>query len=267
MILYYQRLLKHSKKEEEKMKGKYIIPVLCLTLLCGCTEQNTTVAEVTPTPEVTATPEIRGNQEKRADITVDYKGYEKLVGYSFKMAPAIDEASIVFADGKTKEEQVFDVCSGCFEKIKAELDSIDVLYIRFDELYVSDVYEDARLYEKPVHLDAILDDKEIIDEWKSLVKDASLKLNGTYKYGDTEKYTGETTTIIFCAANSGEVKELFSNQGNYYCNSPAPVTSFKFSSEEKKKQFENLIVKIGRLAVEKCDKALAEPGNYPYLTN
>ena len=38
------------------MKGKYIIPVLCLTLLCGCANQNTTVAEVTPTPDVTEVP-------------------------------------------------------------------------------------------------------------------------------------------------------------------------------------------------------------------
>lgn len=244
---------------------KFLIPVLCLFLLCGCAEQNgDSTAEVTPTPEVTATPKPTEKTENNSDTWLAYEDYNSVVKYKFKSSPIFDGSKVELNTSKPKEEQVLDACKKAFDEVKQNLDKIDRLYIHFE--YLENGMNLGEVLTS-IDFDAILDDKDIVDEWKSLVGEAELVMNPEYVYGDEEKYSGVGAKTVFCADISGEVKELFENNGNYYCSSPLPVTKLKFATEEKTAAYRELCDKIYNLAVEKYNKALAEPGNYPYLTD
>lgn len=158
------------------------------------------------------------------------------------------------------------MCNEYFNYIKQNLDKIDVLYLYFPDLYTENYWGFNGC---GVSMCAVLDDEELLNEWKTLVKDAELQLSRNYKYGDKTVYTGgiERPGVRFSANISGEIRQLYFNQGNYYCQCQMPVMSFKFSSDEMKGRYTALLRKLNELAGERYEKAFAEPGNYPYLTN
>lgn len=246
----------------KKLRKITAIAVLCPALLCGC---GNNIAEVTPAPtaETEATP-ISTATENMQKPWIVYEDYKSVLTYKFKSSPLFDGNKVEFNGSKTKEEQVFDACVKTLGEIKEKLDGIDRLFIHFENLEGDEQFGDVLTL---IDIDAVLDDKETVEQWKSLVKDAELELYSNYIYGDKNKYSGIGANIIFCAEISGEVKELFSNFGAYYCNSPLPVTRFKFSSKEKEKEYLDLCNKLNELAEQKYEQALSEPGNNPFLTD
>ena len=257
---------------------KFLSFLLCLLLFSGCS-QPAAEKSSTPTVEATATSAIEATTAPETTPTHsaalpqppsilkgETSAFENILTFHFASKnDAILKTPKDFATEQELNEFIYQDCLRRHENLKCK--KPDALYLHISLMGHEWVPHEFSEIE-PIDMDVILTDKELIDEWFSVVKTVNLKRNERYHYDEQEYRSGIGPDITYCYKDHDDIIELFTDNFQYYYPNDVkihdPVTYADWDKETQKRyeEFEN---KIYQLAADKFKAAYEQAANYPFL--
>lgn len=237
---------------------------MCLTLLCGCANQGSAEVSTTPTAELS-------KEERRNSIPVFYENPDEIYNYKFLTETGVKKTGITIREEPNSnvraEARAYQWEKSRFNQQMKKFDEINMLFVRITFIDEPDLPKLSNGGQTKIVVDAIIGEGELLEKWKSLVKEAEFKFNRDCWFDSGEDYTEKETYISFYSAVHSSPQYLFDDDGRVYYNKMESVSFFQFPDNESGNGYIKLMEEIKTLAKERYNAAYHRASVYPYLTD
>lgn len=242
---------------------RFLIPTLCLCLLCGC---GNNIAEVTPTPTAEVT-----KQERRNSIPVFYENPEKIYNYTFGELGEVQKTGWTLGKRTNNDMRVeadwYQIAKSSFNDKMKEIDEIKLLFVRVTFVNEPDLPKLGNGENTKIVVDAVIGEGELLEKWKRLVKSAEFTFNRDCRFDSGEDYSEKETFISFYGSKYDSPKYLFDGDGRIYYNKAESISYLRFPDNESGNEYIKLTEEIKTLAKKRYNEAYQRASVYPYLTD